>query len=302
MTTILKTATQPSAILPRKIKLDWSQTPLHALKQAPEAGHYINAMHLLVHIEFWFCKLFNKALPEIQDQTLVADMKAFMRQEATHARTHIGAREHLAAGGTEIDSFLKDYEWFFDVVLGDHNLQQYPWLKPLERWWLNQRLSITSGLEHMTLFLAKWVLENHDMLSKAGVDQAVLDLLIWHSMEEIEHRNVAFDVYNQMSGNLASRRFWGVLTLVFMFYWWPRGASHFMHQDPSMVKRRSRITTYLHCARQGTLPNLQSLGAFFLNYMKSDYHPRDEAVTAEILDRWVHILPLASEWTPSKVS
>lgn len=281
-----------AAIQSRRIELDWSETPLHSLRKQPEAGHYINAMHLLVHIEFWFCRLFSQSMPQVDNDQLRAEMKSFMRQEAMHARAHIGLREHLSAGGPDVASFLKDYEWFFDVLLGDHDLKKYPWLKPVERWWLNQRLAIMAGLEHMTLFLAKWILANHDQLLDAGADPAVLDLLAWHSMEEIEHRTVAFDVHAEVSGSLAERRFWGAFSLAFMVYYWTRGASVFIQQDPAMGTRRSSLMAYWRGTRSGILPGPTSMVAFYLRYLRRDYHPQSEAVTEEVLARWEKTLPL----------
>jgi len=35
--------------------------------------------------EFWFCRVFNKALPYITDLVLLEDVKGFVRQEAIHA-------------------------------------------------------------------------------------------------------------------------------------------------------------------------------------------------------------------------
>ena len=49
----------------------------------------INVLHLLLPAgERWFGQVYRKALPLIDDPDLARDVKAFIGQEATHARKH----------------------------------------------------------------------------------------------------------------------------------------------------------------------------------------------------------------------
>jgi hypothetical protein len=50
------------------------------------------------------------------------------------------------------------------------------------------------GIEHYTAVLGQWILDAHQ-LDEAGADPAMMDLLRWHGAGEVEHRSVAFDVY-----------------------------------------------------------------------------------------------------------
>ena len=91
-------SSSPHAITPRKVGFDLAQTPLHWIPGQPFASHMWNALHLMLPAgEHAFCRVFNQALPLVTDEKLRADVQAFVRQEAMHARAHkTAARSHRA--------------------------------------------------------------------------------------------------------------------------------------------------------------------------------------------------------------
>lgn len=79
-------------ITPRSVSFDFSEASIHWIPNDPFSSHTYNAINLLLPAcEFWFCRVFNKALPLIQDECLKEDVKAFIKQEAIHARAHCGS-------------------------------------------------------------------------------------------------------------------------------------------------------------------------------------------------------------------
>ena len=56
-----------------------------------------------------------------------------------------------------------------------------------------------AALEHFTATLAELVLSDEEARAMFG-DQRVLDLFLWHALEESEHKAVAFDVYRAVGG------------------------------------------------------------------------------------------------------
>ena len=60
-------------------------------------------------------------------------------------------------------------------------------------------LAFTAALEHYTATLAETLLSDEDARAEIG-DDGVRSLLLWHALEESEHKAVAFDVYRAVGG------------------------------------------------------------------------------------------------------
>lgn len=84
-------------IQPRKVKFEWQNTPVDWVPDQPYVSYFINEINMILPAgEFWFCRLYNKVLPQIQDEKLKQDVQAFIRQEAMHAQAHNSAnKEYL---------------------------------------------------------------------------------------------------------------------------------------------------------------------------------------------------------------
>ena len=79
-------------IKPRKVKFEWQDTPVDWIPGQPFTSYFINEINnILPAGEFWFCRLYNKVLPQITDEKLAEDVRAFIRQEAMHAQAHNSA-------------------------------------------------------------------------------------------------------------------------------------------------------------------------------------------------------------------
>jgi len=145
----------------RNVKFDWSETPIDWLPNEPFSSYFINEINLILPAgEFWFCRLYNKALPFVTDEKLKEDVRGFIKQEAMHARGHSSAtEEYLAARGIKTERNQKLMKWLFDVVLDDKPFgKKVPAL--LERRWLLARLGLVATIEHMTCVLGMYALEN----------------------------------------------------------------------------------------------------------------------------------------------
>ncbi len=68
-----------------------------------------------------------------------------------------------------------------------------------------RQLAATVALEHFTAMMAGYMLEFPNIMFK-GLSENMKNLWLWHAVEEIEHKHVAFDVYQQVFANLAQRR------------------------------------------------------------------------------------------------
>ncbi|UQA94218.1 metal-dependent hydrolase [Streptomyces halobius] len=265
-------------ITPRRVSFDWRKTPLHWIPDEPTATHVINVLHLLLPAgERWFVKVFKEALPLVRDEELLKDVKGFMGQEATHSVQHSYVLEHLAHQGLDTAPYTRHIDFLFDYLLGE----KPPLGLPVpEQEWLRFRLSLIAAIEQFTAVLGNWVLDA-DSLDRAGPDPVMLDLLRWHGAEEVEHRAVAFDMYQHTGGQEPARYLRRILgmsvTAPVLLYLWARGAAYLLRHDPQLATR-SRYTLREHnrAVHKGLLPTWRELGAAIPRYLRRSYHPSQE--------------------------
>lgn len=266
-------------IVPRRVSFDWHATPLHWIPDEPTATHVINVLHLLLPAgERWFVKVFKEALPLVTDPELAKDVKGFMGQEATHSVQHAYVLDHLAEQRLDTAEFTRHVDFLFERLLGDRP----PWRIPLPPGrWLLYRLAFVAAIEQFTAVLGDWVLRA-DALDSAGADPVMLDLLRWHGAEEVEHRAVAFDMYQHCGGGEPLRyvRRAGTMcvTAPVLLWMWLWGARYLIRHDPRLTgsPRYSRRAHNAAVAK-GLLPAWGELGAAVPRYFRRSYHPSQEA-------------------------
>ena len=185
----------------RKVRFDWSNTPLHSVPDDPFATHFWNVMHLLLpEGERQFIKAVNEATPLVDDPELKVAIKPFVQQESWHAWAHQVVLDHLAEQGIDTKPYIDDL-----VKWTSTGGNQHPgWPMRLQRWWLYRRLADVAALEHFTTVLGQSLIQSRG-LDYAGTDPVMIDLLRWHGAEEVEHRSLVFDVYQNVCGNTAAR-------------------------------------------------------------------------------------------------
>lgn len=275
-------------LLARRVRFDLSRTPLHWIPHDPDASYIMNSIHLLLPAgEFWFCRVYNKALPFVTDPQLRADVQGFVRQEAVHARSHQAAmNDYLRRHGVEIDSVLRVADFVFGRLLEEKplpgGLLGRLAGKRLQRWQLRQQLAIIAAVEHYTCVLGKWVLEA-EALDAPNVDPDLRDLFRWHGAEEVEHRCVAHDLHAHLGGTTLERQAWAAAGFPLLLALLAYSARHMMQQDPG-VGARFFFARWERAAWRGTLPTLKSLAGAALRYLDPRYHPAGEASLQAALD------------------
>ncbi|MEH6374405.1 metal-dependent hydrolase [Streptomyces sp. KLMMK] len=273
-------------IAPRRVSFQWDTTPLHWIPDEPTATHVINVLHLLLPAgERWFVKVFKEALPLVGDPALLKDVKGFMGQEATHSVQHAYVLGHLAAQGLDTSAYTRHVDYLFDVLLGERPPFGLPVTAPE---WLRFRLSLIAAIEQFTAVLGNWVLEAEG-LDRAMPDPVMLDLLRWHGAEEVEHRAVAFDMYEHCGGDAPgryARRALGMaVTAPVLFYLWGYGARFLIRNDPRLVGRmRYSLRAHNRAVAKGLLPGWRELGSAVPRYLRRSYHPSKEGSLRRAVD------------------
>ena len=122
---------------------------------------------------------------QITDERLRNEVKNFAHQEAHHSLQHKLLNKHFRKLG-----------YMTDVV----DEMMYEKLAHREKKWSPaRRLARTVAAEHVTATWANWSLQCEERMKHFPT--SLRHLLQWHAIEEIEHKSVAFDVYQHCVGN-----------------------------------------------------------------------------------------------------
>lgn len=232
-------------------------------------------------------KVFKEGLPPVRDPGLLADVKGFMGQEATHSAQHAHVLGHLAAQRLDTADFTKYVGFLFERLLGERP----PLGAPIpEREWLGFRLTVVAAIEQFTAVLDDRVLAAGG-LDRAGADEIMLDLLHRHGAEEVEHRAVAFDMCRHFGGHglpRYARRVAGMaVTAPVMLYLWAWGTAYLLRHDLQLAgpgRVRCSLAEHNKAARKGLLPTWQALGAAIPRYLRPSYHPAREGCLSRVVE------------------
>lgn len=140
---------------------------------------------------------------DIDDPVLSKQIRGFIGQEAHHSRIH----EDFNARAAELGMAMDRIDRHFKRRLNMARRRMTP----------GQQLAITAALEHVTATLAQWTLEHPEAGLNASHNSPLREMLIWHAMEEIEHKAVAFDVYRATVNDETQRI--RVAKIVFRTFW-----------------------------------------------------------------------------------
>jgi predicted metal-dependent hydrolase len=154
----------------------------------PEWSYMVNGASLAMpYLEPYLIRTMRKALPNFKSARLIDDVKKYIGQEAQHYQQHRKFNDVLKENGYEElaaieEEMAKDFELF--------DRQRSP----------KFNLAYAAGFESMALALGHWLINNREYLF-AGSDTRVASLILWHFVEEIEHKCAAFDAYEELYGN-----------------------------------------------------------------------------------------------------
>jgi len=179
-------------ITPRRMDFPFSSVERYWFGGDPVMTHFLNALSLTFPDgERFFVDSVRAFRDQITDPELQQEISGFIGQEAMHSLEHQSFNELLMQMGyeKEAQSGIK----FAQQMLA----RGRKFLSP------KQQLAATTALEHITAILAHRLLSNPKWTKKMRPEVRVLWL--WHAIEEIEHKAVAFDVFEQVGGSYKMR-------------------------------------------------------------------------------------------------
>jgi len=136
--------------------------------------------------ESYFIKAFREAIPLLRDNRLKHDTELFIQQEREHSKHHLAHLRMLIRKFPELEQARDDVNASYARLYDTHSL--------------NFHLAYTANIELAFGPIARFTIENRDAMY-AGGDPRISSFILWHSIEEFEHRNCAIDVFNAVVGS-----------------------------------------------------------------------------------------------------
>jgi len=158
----------------------------------PEWSHIVNAASLTMpYLEPYLIRVIKRALGSIRDGRLKEDALAFIAQEGQHYRQHRRFNELLIAKGYH---GLRGIEASLE---GDYA----GWEATRSLEW---NLAYAAGFESGAAGIGHWLIKDRDYLF-GGSESSVASMVLWHFVEELEHKEVAVALFRHLCGDEALR-------------------------------------------------------------------------------------------------
>jgi predicted metal-dependent hydrolase len=220
---------KPEDILVRRIPFDFpDDIEPHWKRDEPEFSHMINGASLTMpYLEPFLIDSIREAMRQVDDPAIREAAKAFMGQEGQHYRQHRRYNELLKKKGyPELAEIEEAMQASYDRMRQKRSL--------------GFRMAYTAGFEAMTLGITSWLVnERRDLFRNA--DPRVASFILWHMVEETEHKRVAFDVYQAACPGYWTRVL-GVFTGSLHVMWYSRrGYVLMLKKDGLWYDWRSRL-------------------------------------------------------------
>jgi predicted metal-dependent hydrolase len=241
--------------------------------------HYVQGDLVMSHVvavlsamfpegEDFFVRSVRHFADDITDPVLRQQVAGFTGQEVTHGREHRALNERLQQMGyptRRVDRDVKRGLAMQMRLFGPH-----------------YNLATTAALEHYTATLAEVLLTDPKAQELLG-DGEVRSLLLWHALEESEHRAVAFDVFRATGGSERTR-IWAMRRTTFFFL-----LSTIIHTLLSMLGDRATYNPVRTAKSFAALRHSPFLKRSVIRrlraYNKPGFHP-DDFDNTEILATW----------------
>jgi predicted metal-dependent hydrolase len=231
----------------------------------PFLSHLANAMSLTFpEGERFFMDAVKNYADRVTSPALKHEIARFMGQEALHSRAHEVYNEWLRTLGFDPEAIEQQVKEGLGEVRRNRS-HRY-------------QLAMTCALEHFTAMMAELLLESEDL--RELMDPEVRRLLVWHAIEETEHKAVAFDVYVATGGSYSTR----ALAMLFTTFGFTISIALFqaalMRQDPAA---RGLGVTLRGLGKMWVSPGwFRRLVPSYLDYFRRDFHPWDRPAPAAL--------------------
>ncbi|MDT4940659.1 MAG: uncharacterized protein QOJ34_748 [Pseudonocardiales bacterium] len=241
--------------------------------------HYVNGDLVMSHVvsvlsamfppgEDFFVRSVQRHADQVTDPELKRQVAGFIGQEVTHGREHRELNKRLQEMGYPTHRVSR---------MAKAGLLRNERIFPPK-----VQLAMTAALEHYTAALAETLLTDPRAQELLG-ETEVRSMLLWHALEESEHKAVAFDVFQQVVGDEQLRiRMMRFTTFAFLL-------AVLGHTTLSLLGDRATYNPRRLARSIAELRHSPFLSRTVIrrvrDYNRVGFHPDDHDAT-ELLERW----------------
>jgi predicted metal-dependent hydrolase len=200
----------------------------------------------------------------IKDPELKRRVTVLIGQEAIHSRVHDEWNEILAQHRFPVPLYR-----FLGGIVFKYGFNRFP--QPL-------KLSMMAGIEHFTAVIAEFMMKHEDHFFETD-DEQQRALWMWHMLEESEHKDIAYDVYQSLSGHYPLRVIGFLIAAITIMALVPFAASLIPPMrkpttllNPQYWKDVKRSLSLLLDSKEGIFGSTFS---HIIDYLRPDFHPND---------------------------
>ena len=205
----------------------------------------------------------------ITDPLLKQRVTSLIGQEAIHSKMH----EEMNDAYLECDLPVKLFRFLAHYVF-EYGFNRFP--QPM-------KLSLMAGIEHFTAVLAEYMMHHEEIFFRSQ-DEKQRAIWMWHMLEESEHKDIAYDVFQELSNNYALRMagFFPALITILILISAASLIVPFYRKPSNLVswsywKDVPRSISLIFGLKDGVYGS--TLGHIF-DYMRKDFHPNDHDTSA----------------------
>lgn len=263
----IKKAYDPTEIKVRRVNFQFSkENPRFYYKNNPISTHFINVLHIVFPTgERFFVNSVLKHQKEISEDKLKKQVRNFCGQEGIHSSMHERFWNILNDNGYIIEGFEEHIDRVLHKIVAKVEVEGTNIN--------NVDLAATACLEHFTALFGH-ALFAHVETNPAVVPEDMAELFLWHAAEEIEHKNVAFDVFQKVDDAEYSKRILLMpIATALLYFYLGVGTFMLMYQDRKYLSI-SKLPKQFYEFTTGLLNDLHSdLYKEYFRFFKKDFHP-----------------------------
>ncbi|MFW2172633.1 metal-dependent hydrolase [Acinetobacter guillouiae] len=208
----------------------------------------------------------------ITDPLLKQRVTSLIGQEAIHSKMHEELNDAYLIRDLPVKLFRTWAGWAFE-----YGFERLP--QPM-------KLSLMAGIEHFTAVLAEYMM-NHEEVFFRSQDEKQRAIWMWHMLEESEHKDIAFDVFQELSNNYLLRiaGFFPALITILVLISAASFLVPFYRNPKNLISLRYwREIPYNFRLIFGLKDGVYgSSFKHIFDYLRPDFHPNDHD-TSEFLD------------------
>lgn len=236
-------------------------------------SNFLNSLSIALPIgEAMFIESIKNFENKITNKYLLNNVKQFYGQESSHTFEHKVYNEMLKKHGYDVEKLIRTR-----VSIEERSkrlVKQFGFIR-------RRMLAVTLASEYCISLLANQLLITREVLD--GIEINYANLWLWHAVEEIEHKSVAYDVYLSVGGCYSERVAVLIAVTVIYAFMTIRNYLCFLKKDKLLLNLKAwafllKVSFFKPGFFRQVIPK-------YFKFFRMDFHPWDEN-NLYLIEKW----------------